>query len=315
VLEKVYKTRKQKNLNIRLIGSIEEYVLSEPISKNNYPRDPRLYFEEMSSVSKIPLSLLTLILQTAYLKPREDKLLSVLFIGKAGLGKTRLLATTRKLKRVEYVTDITPTYLIRFLDFVQEGKKDYLVIPDFVQCSEGHGRATRTTLIGFLRAMIEEGVSNIADYKMEFSTKNPVKAGLITAITIQSFREFRLKWRKSGFLSRLLPFSFQLSEPTRQQILDGINTQTADNLRKFKFSAINYKPEKVEMNPELLKQLEAWSIILSKQTDSEPFRHQKQLTALAEATAVLNHDVVLKQKHIDFVVWLAHWLNYDFQPI
>jgi hypothetical protein len=284
-------------------------------SSKTSPQTQRNTLEEVALFDKIPLSFLTLLLQTAYLKPRQDKILSALFIGGAGTGKTRLLATTQHLKRVSYANDITPIYLVEFLEKVRDGKKDFLIIPDFIQCSEGHGKQTRTTLIGLLRAMIEEGITTLADYKLEFTALTPTKAGLITAITIQSLESFRLKWKKQGFLSRLLPFSFQHSEQTRQQIMFNINNQIGDNLRKFKFANINRKPEKVQLNADLLKQLEPWSLLLSKQTASEPYRHQKQLIALAEATAVLNNDTVLKQEHIDFVTWLCSWINYDFKTI
>ncbi|MCJ7761273.1 hypothetical protein MUP59_09075, partial [Candidatus Bathyarchaeota archaeon] len=70
--------------------------------------------------------------------------------------------------------------------------------------------------------MTEEGVINLSDYHLEFKADKPVRAGLITATTNSSYEEFKRSWKGTGFLSRLLPFSFSHSVATTCRIMDNI---------------------------------------------------------------------------------------------
>lgn len=132
--------------------------------------------------SDYPILLIeNLVIQTAFLKSIA-KPISLLLIGQAGIGKTRLLSPLAKLKEVSYVNDITPKYLVDFLGKVKAGEKKFLVIPDFTNCMS-HGKNTRNTLIAVLRSMTEEGVVDLSFYHLEFKSEKPVRAGLITATT------------------------------------------------------------------------------------------------------------------------------------
>jgi hypothetical protein len=105
---------------------------------------------------------------------------------------------------ISYVNDITPKYLVEFLEKAGRGEKKILAIPDFANCMS-HGKTTRTTLVAVLRSMTEEGVVDLSDYDLEFKSDAPVRAGLITAITQSSYQEFNRTWKSTGFLSGLLP--------------------------------------------------------------------------------------------------------------
>ena len=52
-----------------------------------------------------------LVLQTAFMKSCQ-KPISLLLLGKPGIGKSRLLSPLAKVKEVSYVNDITPKYLV-----------------------------------------------------------------------------------------------------------------------------------------------------------------------------------------------------------
>jgi hypothetical protein len=52
----------------------------------------------------------------------DYKPLSLLLVGKAGTGKSRLLKTLRKVPFVTYLDDATPTYLVKFLEEAKTGK-------------------------------------------------------------------------------------------------------------------------------------------------------------------------------------------------
>jgi hypothetical protein len=138
-----------------------------------------------------------LALQTAFLK-FCPKPLSLLLIGKPGIGKSLLLSPLAKLKEVSYVNDITPKYLVEFLGKVKNGEKKFLVVPDFTNCMS-HGKNTRNTLVAVLRGVTEEGVVDLSSYHLEFKSEKPVRAGLITATTNSSYEEFNRAWKGIGF--------------------------------------------------------------------------------------------------------------------
>ena len=260
----------------------------------------------------IPLLTLNLILQTAQLKTYQ-KPISPLFLGRAGLGKSRLFIPLMKPKNVSYVNDITPKYLVEFLEKAKKGDKNFLAIPDFIHCTS-HALATRSVLTSILRSMTEEGVKDLSDYHLEFKSEKPVKAGLITAMTKAGYGEFAIEWKKSGFLSRLLPFSYNHSPSTRETITDFLEKRKPDPIYKVKFK-INKNPQHIEMPQHLLQQLHAYEELLGKSTNSTPYRAVIQLISMSEALAILRGENVLSQTDISIVGYLCNWINYNFNSI
>jgi hypothetical protein len=256
--------------------------------------------------------MINLVLQMAYLKTQR-KPISLLLVGKAGIGKSRLLSPLAKLKPVSFVNDITPKYLVEFLEKVRKGEKKFLVVPDFTNCMS-HSKTTRTTLVAVLRSMTEEGVSDLSDYHLEFKSSTPIRAGLITAITNSSYEGFKKTWRDTGFLSRLLPFSFKHSIATQSRIMDDIDARRPDLINKINFH-LEKHPKTVLAPEHLLRQLRVCEKMLSVSTGSLPYRHQIQLNAITEAMAVLRGDTEIRQMDIDTVAWLSNWINYDFKEV
>jgi hypothetical protein len=127
---------------------------------------------------------------------------------------------------------------------------------------------------------------------------------LITAITQSSYQEFNKAWKSTGFLSRLLPFSFNHSVATTRRIMDDIDARRPDLLSELELSVIK-EPELVVCPDHLLRQLRAYEESLSKSTGSLPYRHQVQLNAIAESLAVLRGGRELTQLDIDTVARLS----------
>jgi len=64
-----------------------------------------------------------------------------------------------------------------------------------------------------------------------------------------------------------------------------------------------------------LRQLRAYEEMLSRSTDSLPYRHQIQLNAITESLAIIRGRNVITQEDIDTIAWLSNWINYDFKEI
>jgi hypothetical protein len=162
--------------------------------------------------------------------------------------------------------------------------------------------------------MTEEGVVDLSDYHLEFKSDAPVRAGLITAITESSYQEFNRAWKSTGFLSRLLPFSFNHSVATTGMIMDDIDARRPDLLPELELRVIR-EPTPVVCPDHLLRQLRAYEESLSRSTGSLPYRHQIQLNAIAESLVILRGGRELMQGDIDTVARLSKWINYDFKEI
>jgi hypothetical protein len=259
-----------------------------------------------------PLLIINIVLQTAYLKSCPNPK-SLLLIAKSGIGKSRLLSPLSRLDFVSYVNDITPKYLVEFLRRAKTGEKKFLVIPDYTSCLS-HGMNTRNTLNAILRGMTEEGILDLSDYHLEFQSDTPVRAGLLTAITIDSYAMFRESWKTTGFLSRLIPVSFDHSIATKEKIMNNINARLPDAIDKVKLE-VKKRPRMVECPEHLLRQLRQIEENLALHSGSLPYRHQIQLNAMTEALAVMRNHAIVTQEDIDTISHLSNWINYDFNPL
>ena len=278
---------------------------------------PSSLLSEADTLDGTATLMINLVLQSAFMQPFRSpryKPLSLLLIGIAGTGKSRLLQPLRKLKSVTYLDDATPKYLVKFLEQAKTGRKRFLVFPDFLNLTTSHGQKTKATSTAILRTMMEDGVTDLSDYGLEFSSKFPVKAGLITATTTGSFQEFRERWKTTGFLSRLIPFSFKHSTLTQARIIGNLENKVPDMMLIYPYT-INKKPSSIKTSPVLLHQLSVYGEVLGKETRAMPYRADIQLHTLAEALAIIENANELTQEHVDRIVNLLRYVNYDFNDI
>ena len=279
--------------------------------------NPEFDLAEADTLDNTATLMINLVLQSAFMKPFKSpdyKPLSLLLIGIAGTGKSRLIKTLQKLRFVAYLDDATPTYLVKFLEKAKTGKKRFLVFPDFLNLTTSHGQKTKGTSMAILRSMIEDGVIDLSDYHLEFQSKFQVKAGLITATTTGSIQEFMERWKTTGFLSRLIPFSFKHSTATQAKIISSLENKIQDSIRNREY-ILNKHPSPIKTSPVLLHQLSIYGEALGKETRAMPYRADIQLHTLAEALAIIENSNELTQEHVDRIVNLLHYVNYDFNDI
>lgn len=274
-----------------------------------------------SNVDNVRITLFTnLIYQSSYLLA-PSRVLSAILIGSAGTGKTLNLSKFRAERHVYYTNMISPKFLIEFLKRVERGEKTIIVIPDFLTATEG-SKNNRENVIKILRAMTEEGIDDVSYYGYpEVHFKFPVRAGLITAITYSGMSEFKKVWKDNGFLSRLIPFSYSISEGLRNDIekqIKGVESlKEEERLPSMKKNMINHKTGKVVLPEDMAYRLDVTAYKLADVTGnkSAPFRQEKQIYTLAKAHASLRHSHVVEQIDVDTVIELSNWINLEFNKI
>lgn len=273
------------------------------------------------TINDVRLSLFVdLIYQTSFLPP-PSKAISALLIGSAGTGKTKNLEKLRSEKHVYYTNVISPKFLIKFVDRVHKGEKSMIVIPDFLTATDG-SKTTRENLIKLLRVIIEEGLDDASHYGYpEVHYNYPVRAGLLTAITYDGINEFKRTWKQSGFLSRLIPFSYSLSEQLKNEIemkikgFEALNEK--EKLPTLKKNIINRTPKQVSLPEALAYKLDitAYKLAMVTGSTNAPFRQEKQIYTLAKAHCALRHAEIVEQIDVDTIIMLSNWLNLDFKPL
>lgn len=97
---------------------------SDPVTSKSNSIYQGSFLGQVTHSDKPILLLENLVIQTAYLKSCP-KPISLLLIGQAGIGKSRLLSPLAKLREVSYVNDITPKYLVEFLEKIKRGEKKF----------------------------------------------------------------------------------------------------------------------------------------------------------------------------------------------
>lgn len=234
-----------------------------------------------------------------------------MIITKPSLGKTTYLSILRQCDFVEYTVDITPKRIADFLDDVDNGKKKFLVIPDFI-ANLAHSKRTSDLAQSIYREMMQTGVPKISIYGMERTFRNNPTAGLITAITTEHASLNTGRWRSDGFYSRLLPWSFSHNKTTENRILAN-KFKRLKPFDNFSFN-INKNPNDVELTEMTDLEIKLMARDVIEPTDA-PYRSYDLISALCKSSAVLRDSNVVEQYDIDVVRLLSNFINRKQNPI
>jgi len=269
--------------------------------EGNYPR----LFDQPT------ISFLNLVLESAFIP--NTKILSTLLITMPSLGKTTYLELMESLDFIKYTNDISPKPLMEFLDDVEHGRKKFLVIPDFIN-TLGHSRNTVDATRSILRSMIEEGYKGSDFFGQQREYDHPVKAGLISGITVDKINENTGRWKADGFYSRLLPWSYSHSISTSDTIVnDKLNGATPIKSIKFKIVKNPTLPTLDDLIKEKVKNL-AYQLAQDKYVGAI-YRPLEQVLSLVRANAVLRDSKRVEQEDINTIMGLSTYINRMQNPI
>lgn len=221
------------------------------------------------------MDIIKLTLQTAYVKDLDTPT-NLLIIAKPESGKTSAM-TTFDIKGTFTTNNLTQAVIVsKFLPMIENQKLKHLIIPDIINCI-GKDARTRKGFLNMVKTLIEEGITSLDTFHMRTNKvyNPPVKCGLITAITSDSYRGYynsekerweggvKQIWRKTGLLSRFMPFSYEYEFAKIRKIFKFIESEECG---KSTFDGkIKRRTVVVKGNPLLFAQLEMLSTSIGKE--------------------------------------------------
>ena len=261
------------------------------------------------------IDMIKLTILTAYIKnvPKPN---SLILIAKPESAKTEVMKRFPVTKGIAYLSDVTAFGIQRDLySKMESGEVRHIMIPDLLR-PLSRKESTVASLITSLNQLVEEGIFAVSTYATPglVSYKNPVKVGIITAITSDEFFDNRHKWKKKGFLSRIVPFSFSYGMRTIKRVFESIL-----GLEYVEGKTINLNIPKKDVEVKLPRKY-ASSILPSTCTIAKAqgvygFRLQKQFQALLQASALDRNRRTVNASDVDRVLHLMNWVNFDEKPI
>ena len=187
---------------------------------------------------------------TVFVKPDKKDVyftpLNILLIAGSECGKTRLL-TQISCKKAYKTMDLSPKVIINsIIPKLLSKEIGFLVIPDMIQLL-GHKKTTTGSTMGFINALIEEGIKDSDFFGLEFHLINTIKAGLLTAITSEEFKENAVKWNNIGFLHRILPISYDYTESTVNNIHKIISNGLLNEINEITIKTKDGEPKPISI--------------------------------------------------------------------
>lgn len=257
-----------------------------------------------------------LLILSAYIK--DEISVSGLVVAKPESGKTKALFEYRLNNGVIMTSDIVKTGLENLLEEFENDRAKTLLIPDMLKVF-GRKLDTSKNFITFLNEFIEEGIVSLDLFDKKVKFDNPVRGNIISAITSTDFFDNVVYWGSIGFLSRVIPFSYDYTEKDVLNIFEDIFVgQKNDTFLKLKF----YKPKNIFISREFCLELKnnvtEHLILEFKKMTKETirgFRIQRNIQVLTKASAYEDKRKNVNKSDIDRVIKLSKHFNYKLNPI
>lgn len=271
--------------------------------------------------------ILELAIYSGYVK--DEQPVSVLVAASVEAGKTEIMMKYPKNKGCLALTDATAFGIMRdYKDKITSREVRHIMIPDLIK-PMSRGKDTVHTLVAFFNALLEEGVFRISTYAETIGVKEeitPVKCGLIATMAKGYLHDGRHHWSQMGFMSRMLPVSFDYSPGTQRKIHDSIANR--DYLSDAPIS-LTLPDDDVKVtleNPEGEKLMILAAMIASAAmaggaasgTSPEKiygFRLQKHIQRLAMANALKDNRDNVTITDVEKIEELSGFINLNYQPI
>jgi hypothetical protein len=252
------------------------------------------------------IKLVNLAILTGRLK--NGKRISMLIVGDTETGKTQILEVFMDLKPVIWANDLSAKIIVSDVAPQVEKGKTHILIPDFLKILS-HQKVVARNTITMLSAITEEGLKNVMFYGSQREFKEPVKCGVIAAITKSGYKSREKYWKDIGFVGRCIPVSFSYSDETKMRIHEHIRQGFPARV----IDVVAGRPTSVEIPSDIGVRVQ--DLVLARSAFSTGFRLHKQLRALVQAHALYLGRSLVTEEDFEEIRRLSKFMNLDFNTI
>lgn len=273
------------------------------------------------------LNLLELVIFSGHVKGEQP--VSLLLTAPVEAGKTELVLSFAQNDGCVALTDATAFGIMRdYGDAIKNRGIRHIIIPDLVK-PMSRGKDTVHSFIAFLNSLIEEGIVRISTYAQQIGVPQqstgqsqpiPVKCGLIATLAKGVLLDGRHHWSRMGFMSRLLPISYDYTASTQLDIHKAIAQRHYLSATPIRLN-LPTQDEDVKLgSPEagdLLVLAGGLTVVVGRNSPEKiyGFRLQKHLQRLAMASALKNGRDIVTQSDVDYIRSLAGCINLEYYPL
>jgi hypothetical protein len=202
----------------------------------------------------------------------------------------------------------------------------HIVIPDLEKIG-ARNRSVREELLSKQRILMDEGLQRVCTARDTLELKKPIKLGFLMCTTPEDIGDKRSVFRSLSWQSRCIPFTFEISDDLKVQILDFIEEEEHYKLQRKDFK--RNKKVTVILDRRYAKKLTRPAILLARELERfsrrDPIskmngsligiRAKENFMTLLKSIALYHgRRIVEKSDYLEFMR-LFHWMNYDFNKI
>jgi hypothetical protein len=239
---------------------------------------------------------------------KNAKPISMLLIADTETGKTQILEVFMNLKSVIWANDLSAHVIVDEVASQVEKGKTHVLVPDLLKVL-GHQKVVTRNTMTMLNAIMEEGLKNVMFYGTRKEFKQPVRCGVIAAITRDAYRAREKYWSSIGFVGRCIPVSFSYSKATKLKIHEHIRKGFPSSI----IETVKGRPTKVEIPSKIAEEVQ--TLAIARTPFSTGFRLHKQLRALVQAHALYSGRAKAKMHDLEEIKRLSKFLNLHFSKI
>ena len=246
--------------------------------------------------------------QSVYVKGETP--LSLLLLADTDHGKSGLILNfvpEAEHLQVERLSDVSAMGLYRAV----KDKSDpvVLVIPDFHAVISHKASVTEGTL-NALMTLLQDGAMKISVGPGEPVELKGKRASLLTAMTPGMLVGRAGRWRKLGFLRRLLPIHYTYSEATAMRIHKSIKSGEYHVPPKH-FKLPVTQPQIVRIPKPIDSEIESLAIAVSVQLENRGFTAHKFFRVFAQARALIRKHNIVDRKDFSDLMEFSKFCNLD----
>jgi len=240
----------------------------------------------------------------------NERPLSILVVAAVGAGKTDLLSkfSEKFVDSVLYASDITAFALHhKHGKQLKKGMIRHIIIPDLLT-PLNKARDQADHFITFMNGIIEEGIARVESQKSNFVVDIPIRCGLITSLATRELKIRKDKWASVGFLSRMLPISFEYKQETVMEIFEYITDRAYLTANP---KALNLPPDTDVILPkDISESCIPLAQLLKDRDDKYGFRRLKQIQTFIMGHALMNGRTIVEEEDLQGFVDIVDFVSY-----